>query len=103
MEIKDYYSTLGVEEGGLNDEIQKAIQSLHANTIPTLPRIRNQTISSRNSQWRPYQTLSDQEKREAYDQLGRHSPGGDSAHSPEWDSPLLGKTAHLKALRAPNR
>jgi curved DNA-binding protein len=33
-----------------------------------------------------YQTLSDPEKRQAYDDLGRHRPGEDFQPSPEWES-----------------
>ena len=85
MKFKDYYSTLGVEREASNDEIKKAFRKLARQYHPDVAKDQESDHKFKEIN-EAYQTLSDQEKREAYDQLGRHSPGEDFRPSPEWDS-----------------
>lgn len=85
MKFKDYYTTLGVERKASSEEIKKAFRRLARMYHPDVAKDQesDQKFKDINE---AYQTLSDQEKREAYDQLGQHSPGEDFRPSPEWDS-----------------
>jgi len=85
MKFKDYYATLGVEREASNDEIKKAFRKLARKYHPDVAKDQESDHKFKEIN-EAYQTLSDQEKREAYDQLGRHSPGEEFRPSPEWDS-----------------
>lgn len=85
MKFKDYYACLGVEPDAGAEEIKKAYRRLARRYHPDVAREegaeeRFKEISE------AYQTLSDPEKRQAYDDLGRHRPGEDFQPSPEWES-----------------
>ena len=85
MKFKDYYACLGVEPDAGAEEIKKAYRKLARRYHPDVAREegaeeRFKEISE------AYQTLSDPEKRQAYDDLGRHRPGEDFQPSPEWQS-----------------
>ncbi|MCP9916324.1 DnaJ C-terminal domain-containing protein [Cyanobium sp. ATX 6F1] len=85
MNYVDYYAALEVERGASAEEIRKAYRRLARCYHPDVSKEpdaeeRFKAISEAN------ETLSDPQKREAYDQLGRHRPGENVQPSAEWDS-----------------
>lgn len=85
MKYNDYYAALEVEPGASTEEIRKSYRRLARRYHPDVSteadaEDRFKAISE------AYQTLSDPERREAYDQLGRHRAGEDFQPSSEWDS-----------------
>lgn len=85
MKFKDYYESLGIERGASEEEIKKAYRRLARQVHPDISKEegaeeRFKEISE------AYQTLSDPEKRQAYDDLGRHRPGEEFRPPPEWDT-----------------
>ncbi|MCT0199054.1 DnaJ domain-containing protein [Synechococcus sp. CS-1325] len=85
MKFKDYYACLEVERDASGEEIKKAYRRLARRTHPDVAREpgaeeRFKEISE------AYQTLSDPEKRQAYDELGRHPSGEEFRPPQEWES-----------------
>ena len=85
MEFKDYYETLGVARDAPADAIKKAFRRLARKYHPDVSKEpqaekRMQEINEANA------VLSDPEKRAAYDQLGRHTPGAEFRPPPGWDT-----------------
>jgi curved DNA-binding protein len=84
MKYKDYYSALGVERGASNDEIKKAYRRLARKYHPDVSKEKDAEEKFKEVA-EAYQTLSDKEKRAAYDQLGSHNPGEDFRPPPGWE------------------
>ena len=87
MEFKDYYQVLGVSKTATAEDIKKAYRKLARKYHPDVSKeadavARMAEINEANA------VLSDPEKREAYDALGRqapHRPGQDFRPPPNWD------------------
>lgn len=88
MDFKDYYKILGVEPGADDATIKAAYRKLARKYHPDVSKeadamARMAEINEANA------VLSDPEKREAYDALGRqapHRPGQDFHPPPNWDA-----------------
>ncbi len=83
MKYKDYYKTLGVGRGASDEEIKKAYRKLARRYHPDVSKEANakekfQEVSE------AYETLKDKEKRAAYDNLGKFTPGEDFRPSGDW-------------------
>ncbi|MBC1261162.1 molecular chaperone DnaJ [Synechococcus sp. BSF8S] len=93
MKFKDYYESLGIERGASEEEIKKAYRRLARQYHPDISKEtgaeeRFKEISE------AYQTLSDPEKRQAYDDLGRHRPGEEFRPPPDWETRFWQGQAH---------
>jgi curved DNA-binding protein len=85
VKYSDYYATLELEPGASDADIRKAYRRLARRYHPDVSKEDNAEARFKEIS-EAYQTLSDPEKREAYDQLGRHRAGEEFQPSAEWDS-----------------
>jgi curved DNA-binding protein len=83
VKYKDYYAILGVERGASADDVKKAYRKLARKYHPDVSREKDAEEKFKEIN-EAYQTLSDEEKRAAYDQLGRHRPGEEFRPPPDW-------------------
>jgi curved DNA-binding protein len=83
MEYKDYYAALGVERDADAAEIKKAYRRLAHKYHPDISKDPEGEAKFKEIQ-EAYATLKDQEKRDAYDQLGRRSAGERFDPPPDW-------------------
>jgi len=84
MKYKDYYAILGVPREASQDDIKKAYRKLARKYHPDVSKEKDAEERFKEIN-EAYQTLSEPEKRAAYDQLGRHRPGEEFRPPPEWE------------------
>ena len=70
----DYYALLGVSRDASPEDIKKAYRRLARKYHPDVSKEKDAEEKFKAIA-EAYQTLSDREKRAAYDQLGSHRPG----------------------------
>ena len=83
MEYKDYYKILGVERGDSETDIKKAFRKLAHKYHPDVSKEKDAEAKFKDVN-EAYQTLSDPEKRAAYDQLGQRRDGSNFEPPPGW-------------------
>jgi len=84
MKYKDYYEILGVARDASQDDIKKAYRKLARKYHPDVSKEKDAEERFKEIN-EAHQTLSDPEKRAAYDQLGRHRPGEEFRPPPGWE------------------
>ncbi len=83
MKYKDYYATLGVPRDASQDDIKKAYRKLARKYHPDVSKEKDAEERFKEIN-EAHQTLSEPEKRAAYDQLGQYRPGEDVRPPPGW-------------------
>ncbi len=83
MKYKDYYAILGIERSASADDIKKAYRKLARQYHPDVSKDPAGEEKFKDVS-EAYQTLKDDDKRAAYDRLGRHQPGEDFQPSRDW-------------------
>lgn len=85
MKYKDYYAILGVERDATEEVIKKAYRKLARKYHPDVSKEKGAEEKFKEV-GEAYDTLSNKEKRAAYDQLGRFRPGEDFRPSQDWST-----------------
>jgi curved DNA-binding protein len=89
MKYKDYYAILGVDRNAGAEDIKKAYRKLARKYHPDVSKEPNAEEKFKEMA-EAYETLKDPEKRAAYDQLGRYTPGQDFQPPPDWGQQFAG-------------
>ncbi len=76
MPKKDFYQTLGVTKSATADEIKKAYRKLAMQHHPDKNQGNKKAEEKFKELSEAYETLSDEKKRQTYDQFGHAGPGG---------------------------
>jgi len=84
VKYQDYYATLGVARDASADDIKKSYRKLARKYHPDVSKEKDAEEKFKEVQV-AYDTLSDPEKRAAYDQLGQHRPGEEFRPPPGWE------------------
>jgi curved DNA-binding protein len=86
VDYKDYYQTLGVEQGASSEDIKKAYRKLVRTYHPDVSKHKDADRKTKEIN-EAYGVLGDAEKRAAYDELGRsQQPGRPFQAPPDWGS-----------------
>lgn len=85
MKYKDYYGILGVERGASGEDIKKAYRKLARKYHPDVSKEANAEDKFKEVS-EAYETLRDDEKRAAYEQLGRYQSGQEFRPPPDWET-----------------
>jgi curved DNA-binding protein len=83
MKYTDYYAVLGVKREATPAEIKAAYRKLAHKYHPDVSKEKDAEQRFKEVA-EAYQTLSDKEKRAAYDQLGKQQPGEEFRPPPDW-------------------
>ena len=83
MEYKDYYKILGVDRSASEADIKKAFRKLAHKYHPDVSKEKDAEAKFKDVN-EAYQTLSDPEKKAAYDQLGQRREGSSFEPPPGW-------------------
>ncbi|MDB5897364.1 MAG: chaperone DnaJ-like protein [Ramlibacter sp.] len=83
MKYKDYYAALGVPADASPEDIKKAYRKLARKYHPDVSRAADAEAKFKDAA-EAYGTLKDEDKRAAYDELGRRPAGAQFAPPPEW-------------------
>jgi curved DNA-binding protein len=89
MKYKDYYAILGVDRNASAEDIKKAYRKLARKYHPDVSKEPNAEEKFKEMS-EAYETLKEPEKRAAYDQLGRYTPGQDFQPPPDWGQQFAG-------------
>jgi curved DNA-binding protein len=85
MKYKDYYAILGVERGASQDDVKKAYRKLAQKYHPDVSKEKDAKEKFQEVA-EAYQTLTDPEKRKAYDELGSgYQAGQEFRPPPGWE------------------
>jgi len=83
MKYKDYYAILGVERNASPEQIKKAYRKLALKYHPDVSKEPDAEERFKELVG-AYETLKDEKKRAAFDQLGRHAAGEEVRPPPDW-------------------
>lgn len=83
MQYKDYYKILGVSRDASESDIKKAFRKLAHKYHPDISKEKGAEEKFKDVN-EAYQTLSDPEKKAAYDQLGQRREGSEFQPPPDW-------------------
>ena len=90
MAEKDYYDILGVKKSATDDEIKKAYRTLAKKYHPDKNKGNKEAENKFKEISEAYAVLSDKEKREQYDRLGREAFSGFGGGAPGGANPFAG-------------
>ena len=102
MKYKDYYQALGVERGASADDVKKAYRKLARKFHPDVSKEKDAEEKFKDIN-EAYQTLSDAEKRAAYDQPAATGPARTSVRRPTGASASAALRQHPLRGRRPLR
>ena len=100
MEYKDYYKILGVDRSASEADIKKAFRKLAHKYHPDVSKEKDAEAKFKDVN-EAYQTLSDPEKKAAYDQLGQRREGSSFEPPPDRKSTRL-NSSHTRPSRMPS-